>query len=133
MVRYWLFMAIMAIKKKGKMCFKAMDKGMWPPLPPLIFAEMSIGLKHKKSVYLLKKHFVKIQEVYDFLRRHDLILPPLYYIEKKCLSSCLGPSFKKIVVSKISSKNFIGIWIIFLRYFVCHFLPKNYFDLIPNQ
>ena len=28
MVRYWLFMAIMAIKKKGKMCFKAMDKGV---------------------------------------------------------------------------------------------------------
>ena len=49
MARYWLFMAIMAIKKKGKMCFKAMEKGGCPP-PPLIFAEMSIGLIHKKSV-----------------------------------------------------------------------------------
>ena len=48
MARYWLFMAIMAIKKKEKCVSKLWKKGCDPP--PLIFAEMSIGLKHKKSV-----------------------------------------------------------------------------------
>ena len=48
MARYWLFMAIMAIKKKEKCVSKLWKKGC--DLPPLIFAEMSIGLIHKKSV-----------------------------------------------------------------------------------
>ena len=47
MARYWLFMAIMAIKKRENVFQSYGPRGVTPP--PLFFSEISIGLKQKKS------------------------------------------------------------------------------------